>query len=114
MAVDDFIIELTELPVAAVLALDTGLVANTLNPLIVAGNRIPAFSLLALPAVSKNISAATKQTSEKCNFFRHRERLRCWWRRGLPELLPELLPERQKIAFFLFYLSQSGINSRNA
>ncbi len=47
-----------------VLAFDAWLVADTLYPLIIAGDRVTTAALFVLPAVSKYIRSPTKQTFE--------------------------------------------------
>jgi hypothetical protein len=55
--------------VCALNAFDSRFVADTLNPLFVTGYGIATSSSLVLPAIGKNISAATKQISENCYLF---------------------------------------------
>jgi hypothetical protein len=50
--------------VIAVLTFDPRLVADPLDPRVVAGHGIAASALLILPTIGKNIGATTKQVSE--------------------------------------------------
>jgi hypothetical protein len=55
--------------VTTFLALDPGLIADPLDPLVVAGYGITASSLLILPAIGENIGATTKEVSENLYFL---------------------------------------------
>jgi len=50
--------------VIAVLAFDAWFVADTLYPLVIAGDRVTTATLFVLPAGSKYIRSPAKQTSE--------------------------------------------------
>jgi len=60
--------------VSAVKAFDPRFIADTPNPLVVTGYGIATPSSLVLPAIGKNIGAATKQVSEN--------RYLLFWRKG--------------------------------
>lgn len=65
---DDLIIQPRELPVIAVLAF-SGSVTDTINPLVIASNRIATSTLLVLPTSRENICSASKKVPENINFL---------------------------------------------